>query len=114
MTSPSVGSMGAGQAADVAPSEGFARGGYVPSGSFYRVAATPVEAPAEVPMLKLGELWDALGLTDREAFLAGIGFASTPAPKGTGKLYRHSDMQAICLAISQRFADLAKAQPVTA
>lgn len=91
-TSPSVGSMGAGQAADAAPQA----------------------EEDEVPMLKLGELWDALGLTDREAFLASIGFASTPAPKGTGKLYRHSDMKAICLAIAARFTDLAKAQPATA
>jgi len=86
---------------------------YAEAARYYRSNGLITERPAEVPMLKLGELWDALGLTDREAFLASVGFTATPAPKGTGKLYRHSDMAAICLAISKRFADLAKAQPAT-
>lgn len=103
ITSPSVGSMGAGQAADAAPVVGIARGGYIPFGA-RAVASAPA---AEVPMLKLGELWTELGFDDREAFLASIGFAATPAPKGTGKLYRESDLNPIRLAIAKRMTEAA-------
>lgn len=90
-TSPSVGSMGAGQPADAGPAQG--------------VGAAP--AAIEPHMLKLGELWDILGLTDREAFLAGLGFPATPAAKGTGKLYLQSAVPSICLAIADHFTKLA-------
>lgn len=93
-TSPSVGSMGAGQPADAGPAEG--------------VAAAP--AAIEPHMLKLGELWDILGLTDREAFLAGLGFPATPAAKGTGKLCLQSAVPSICLAIADHFNKLAGQQ----
>lgn len=62
---------------------------------------------AEAPTLMLGELWKRLGLDDREAFLASLGFPSTPATKGTGKLYRASDVQAIRRAIAKRMTEAA-------
>lgn len=82
-----------------------------------RTATEPLPAPApevrafvapaanEAPSLKLGELWTALGLDDREAFIASVGFPATPAPKGTGKLYRHSDLNAIRRAIAKRMTE---------
>lgn len=71
-----------------------------------------VAAPAanEVPTLKLGELWTLLGFDDREAFLASVGFPATPAAKGTGKLYRHSDLNPIRLAIAKRLTNEAAQQ----
>lgn len=103
ITSPSVGSMGAGQAADAAPSVAPA-----PEVRAFHPAAAALRG--EVLMLKLGELWDILGLSDREAFLESVGFPATPAPKGTGKLYRQCDLQSMCLAIAERFTALAGQQ----
>lgn len=95
-TSPSVGSMGEGQPADAGPAA---------ASEVVQLHAAP--AALEPHMLKLGELWDILGLTDREAFLAGLGFPATPAAKGTGKLYAQSALPSICRRISEHFAELA-------
>jgi hypothetical protein len=83
-----------------------------------RTAKEPLPAPApevrafpapaaEAPTLLLGELWKMLGFDDREAFLESLGFPATPAPKGTGKLYRRSDLQAIRRAIAKRMTEAA-------
>lgn len=71
------------------------------------VGRARVEPAPEAPTLMLGELWKRLGLDDREAFLASLGFPSTPAPKGTGKLYRASDVPAIRRAIAVRMNEAA-------
>jgi len=71
------------------------------------VEIRPATAAIEEHMLKLGELWDILGLTDREAFLAGLGFPATPAAKGTAKLYAQSALPSICKRISEHFDALA-------
>ena len=71
------------------------------------VPIRPAPAALEEHMLKLGELWDILGLSDREAFLAGLGFPATPATKGTAKLYAQSALPSICKRISEHFAALA-------
>lgn len=97
---PSVGSMGVRATADAAPSVASS-----PDVRPFHPGAAALRGEAE--MLKLGELWDVLGLTDREAFLAGLGFPATPAAKGTGKLYLQSALPAICLAIADHFTALA-------
>lgn len=103
-TSPSVGSMGEGQPADAGPAAGGVRRGYIPFGA---TRTAPLPEALEQQMLKLGELWDILGLSDREAFLAGLGFRATPAAKGTAKLYAQASLPSICMRISEHFATLA-------
>lgn len=77
------------------------------------VAVRPIHPAAQalrnepVQMIGLGELWELLGLADREAFLSSLGFPATPAPKGTGKLYRASDVDAIRRAIAERMTESA-------
>lgn len=81
---------------------------YVPapaSGTAEVLPLHPAALRGEERTIKLGELWTMLGLDDREAFLASLGFPATPAPKGTGKLYRESDVPAIRLAIAKRMSE---------
>jgi hypothetical protein len=88
-TSPSVGSMGAGQAADAAPSGGTVR---------------PIHPAAqalrnEQPTLTLGMLKDRLGFTVTADFLAELGFEATAVK--ASRLYRKSQFGDICAALVQ-------------
>lgn len=90
-TSPSVGSTGAGQATDVAPSV------------VYTLASAPpchqtVVPAAEKPTLKLGEIQNRLGFDVSSDFLASLGFLHTQ--EKASKLYLESKFKDICAGIS--------------
>lgn len=92
---PSVGSMGAGQPTDVGPALGVSRGGYIPFGA-HRVSAVP--ATAELPTMTLGALNARLGFTVSADFLESLGFVAHR--DRASRLYRPSDLGAICAGIS--------------
>lgn len=78
--SPSVGSMGAGQAADAAPTSGGSR------------------AVSELPTMTLGQINARLGFTVTADFLASLGFEAHKDK--SARLYRPSQFGAICARIS--------------
>jgi hypothetical protein len=78
--SPSVGSMGAGQAADAAPTSGGSR------------------AVSELPTMTLGQINARLGFTVTADFLASLGFEAHKDK--SARLYRPSQFGAICDRIS--------------
>lgn len=78
--SPSVGSMGAGQAADAAPALGASRG------------------VSELPTMTLGQINARLGFTVTADFLASLGFEAHKDK--SARLYRPSQFGAICARIS--------------
>lgn len=94
ITSPSVGSMGAGQAADAAPTGGITI--FRELADHYR--ATGQAVIQEHPTLTLGAICARLGFTVTADFLESLGF--TPTMDKRACLYRESDWQAICAGIS--------------
>lgn len=105
-TSPSVGSMGAGQAADAAPSGEIdvfkdLAGHYRATGQLPARVTHPAAQSFrnEQPTLTLGAMKDRLGFTLTADFLAELGFEATPVK--AARLYRESQFGDICAALVQ-------------
>jgi hypothetical protein len=104
MTSPSVGSMGAGQAADAAPAGGFVHKTTAVGAS--HLASLPVVAD-EKPTLKLGDICDRIApLKIDAAGLERLGFPAAATDRAA-KLYRASDWSRIKAAMIDHLKGLA-------